>query len=436
MIQSEFSTLPVYSENEEVKRQRRETIVDHPHTLAIDETIKSLKFRELIEFAKKVELQNLDSSSIRKIVDNLNDRIAIKQKKYCSQVGGILKVKGALCNGLAKRGFHTTATEAQQVVDHLLLLIQKMEDLQKLPSRTPSKESLLSDVGSLSDEALQSFSSSEPIVYIKGETKTQDLVPTEKHVLGKGKSGRVHQHLTKASLVVKKSIQDLGHEYEIGARLNHPNLVRVYRLYIKHYQDQDSPKPDKYKLVMRKINGSTISKYYGGEEKISDEIVKRLIQQAEDCCLYLFDQGIAWGDVNNGNIFINHKGNLMLADFGHWHSFPNSQAKTLQLLMGAMEIVGWIVKSSNLRVDNQKHPEEEKGVIFPKVFFGEQLNYPQILSFFGANIYDSKPWMQRIKAKMEHMNDQGMKKFLQSYFAQVLLNFNQIHISPKPEEFT
>ncbi len=69
---------------------------------------------------------------------------------------------------------------------------------------------------------------------------------------------------------------------------------------------------------MDKIVGTKCSGYYQGNvDKLSLEEVCKTLQQAKECCLYLFEKRVAWSDLNKGNIFITTAGkNLMLCDLG------------------------------------------------------------------------------------------------------------------------
>lgn len=260
----------------------------------------------------------------------------------------------------------------------------------------------------------------QPIVYTQGITKTKDIIPAKKERLGKGHSSQVFEHRYNESLVIKKSGHSLEKEYEIGLFLDHPHLVKMRRLYLKQY-----PTKTKYKLVIDKIHGQTISRYYRGSKKLSNEIVNKLFSQVLDCCLYLFKQKVGWADVNDGNIYVLDKeNNLMLADFDKWRVIEDSKLRAWQLLLGSMEIVGWIVRSSSqLAVNN--HFQLESEILFPQEFFEEKIDLTQILSIFGITLYAKTPWFQKIQDKITSMNDNEIMQFFIDYFNNVNKNFNR-----------
>lgn len=250
----------------------------------------------------------------------------------------------------------------------------------------------------------------EPILYKRGEGK--NLV-SDKY-LGKGvTSNKVYEHVDNPKLAVKATGL---HEYEIGANLEHPNLAKTHHLYMSDEAAQERfPRGN---MVMDKIEGKTINKYYINKEPISKEQTIKALSQARDCCGYLFDQDVYWCDVNDGNIFIEEKtGDLKIIDFGGWNREDDPKNKGLYLLLGAMEVSGWLLKISEARGDYRG--------LFPKKLFGKELNLGQIVTARDAPLY-SDPLKKGEKIekafmkKTEKMDDHEIKEFLMNYFDLVI----------------
>jgi serine/threonine protein kinase len=161
--------------------------------------------------------------------------------------------------------------------------------------------------------------------YTKGETKTRDLIPTDKQCLGQGAFGEVFGHGKNPELVVKKSSVSMVHDFEIASAIDHPNVVKVHNLFIKQYPNGKT----KYKLVMDKINAPQL--YRCQQINLPSKTILQLMKQAKDCCLYLFDHNILWQDVHGGNTYYDSKKKqLIVADFGLWKKslFPVIQMRT------------------------------------------------------------------------------------------------------------
>lgn len=250
------------------------------------------------------------------------------------------------------------------------------------------------------------------IHYNKGQKKTSSLIPTENYPIGKGGYGTVYEHKYNENLVVKKSEQDLTNEFFMGFRLNHPTLVKSNELYVKHYKNGSS----KYKMVMNKIDGKELTQYFRGYYQLSMEETKQAFEQAKNCCLYLYDKKIAWGDVNNGNIFFtNTNRNLQICDFGAWSKIEDSDERVMQLFLGAAEIAGWLIKSSFIREDGIDSEKEAK-VQFPVKYFNTQ-PIKQILSIID---YTKKEWFVNNSKNVKLMSDDQKKEWLADYFDVVL----------------
>jgi hypothetical protein len=73
------------------------------------------------------------------------------------------------------------------------------------------------------------------ISYNKGEAKSSHFAPIGK-MIGFGLQGRVYEYQNQSHLAVKKSSDGLSREHDVGTSLNHPNIVKMGRLFIKEYR--------------------------------------------------------------------------------------------------------------------------------------------------------------------------------------------------------
>jgi serine/threonine protein kinase len=179
--------------------------------------------------------------------------------------------------------------------------------------------------------------------YKKGETKTSDLVPTTKVLLGRGAFGDVFIHRNNPDLVVKKTRTSQISDFTIAKRLDHPNIVKIHQLFVKCYPQG----PKKYKLVMDRIYGEHLCKSYGA--KLPPETILGLMRQAKDCCLYLYDQGIHWADMHGENTYYDKIAQkLIVADFGFWSQTATPERTASHNIGEARRLLRNILAASTL----------------------------------------------------------------------------------------
>lgn len=261
----------------------------------------------------------------------------------------------------------------------------------------------------------------EPIRYQKEANGAPHIVPKNKgKLLGQGCWSKVYEHRDKPELAIK--VIPSAFEYNKGAMLNHPVLAKSKELFIKEYPDN---RPDKYKLVMEKVVGKKITSFQDSDDTIPKETAIKLIEQAKECCTYLFQSGVYWSDVNDGNIIIeNETENLRLIDFGYWGIQDSSEERVKRLLLGAMELTTWIVgNSACVKKNGCKDDGKKKEIVFPKKFFNEQLLYDQIITVKFIDWEHN--WMRKIATKLKKMNENQMEAFISSYFDNVIANLKK-----------
>jgi hypothetical protein len=196
---------------------------------------------------------------------------------------------------------------------------------------------------------LQTANSPSVITYKKGEAKTRTLVPTIKEqnggLLGKGCIGKVYIHRNNHQLVVKKSKEDLTHEFELGYQLSHRCIAKTEKLFIKLYEGGLK----KFKLVRERIEGTRLNSIIKNKApKLSPEITLQLLLDAKDTVGYLFDNKAVWADLQPKNIFVTQEKHLKFYDLGTWWWEENSTNRAQKLLLGAIELVFWINLSTSV----------------------------------------------------------------------------------------
>lgn len=205
--------------------------------------------------------------------------------------------------------------------------------------------------------------------YINGEERTRNIVPSGSKI-GSGSLSEVFEHRYCKSLVIKKSTwveAKLENEYEVGRKLKHPNLVEIVGLVKKIYRDeQENILSVKYKLILKKIEGATLHAInlnpLKSENLFTNKKVSKLFEQAKDLCLYLYDSGILWADLNPSNIYISSTENLVVGDLGAWGASTHPGAKATHLTSSANSLLTLIVNSCSVIAPSLNDSEQESKV--------------------------------------------------------------------------
>lgn len=432
--------------------QGAQKVTDKRHTIAeTNLSIISKKIQTLIEKVVALKL-NFDASIehaiknfhkiIVKITRNLKSRrvecgeiSAQKQKPVKERVHFSDKVQ--ICE--FKRDEHATKVKSAVSIKPSN---EKNSPTAARTAKNPSIEKNYTDkevesVVERSNEVLSKIQISPITSYEKGKEKTRMFVPTIKKNISSGGIFNIgvfvldKEKLLKenpnspllqlnSELVVKKAMGEMYNEFEIGNTLNHPNIVHSHALFEKKIIGNNTERV-KHKIVMDKVNGTPLTTHFKRREKLPREVVEKLLESAKETCLYLFDKRVKWCDVNDGNIFVEEgTQSLKILDFGAWDREEDLAKLTYGLMLGSMEVVGWMLKSSHLYSEGRNR-RDIFPVLYPDSLIGIDLKPPQILSIAGE-IYRDLPIGKTIESAIqESANDpEKLKEYLASYFDQVL----------------
>ena len=157
-----------------------------------------------------------------------------------------------------------------------------------------------------------------------------------KELIGTGSTSEVwlgyHQHLAERKVAIKvlmahdrDSVARFGREANIAARLQHPNVVRVF----DHGQYNGF-----HCTMLEYIEGGALTRLIekGGKLPLADALA--LFRQAATALDYAHALGVIHRDVSPGNILVEQKtGRALLTDFGIARE-PSSQITTVNVVMG------------------------------------------------------------------------------------------------------
>jgi serine/threonine protein kinase len=104
-------------------------------------------------------------------------------------------------------------------------------------------------------------------------------------------------------------IDSLNREFEVGYKLEHPNIVR----YVDRGTDEHGPY-----IIIEYIDGINLFEYKQQHLGLSESEIKRLSLQLLDAMGYLHSHQVYHSDIKPDNIIITRRGaNTRLIDFGH-----------------------------------------------------------------------------------------------------------------------
>ena len=185
-----------------------------------------------------------------------------------------------------------------------------------------------------------------------GEVETKHFGISADTFLKEGNYGSLFVNKFDTSRLIKKSCSEtLINEYAVGKKIDHPNFMKVYRLFKKVYIGKNGKEVKcKYKLEIERISGRTLEDLWSSEKidrgfylKLTDALCKGII--------YLNHQKIAWDDLNTDNIMKNDDGEIKFIDFGLYVEEMDDAIRVKSSLKNYHNLVKYIMKHHQMSVD-------------------------------------------------------------------------------------
>lgn len=289
-------------------------------------------------------------------------------------------------------------------------IIKLNKKLSKIDLRTDEKH----DVKVIKEARIADKHTNKIIHYNKNVERTATLIPTKKDSqLGSGGTGTVLVSREDENRAVKKAVNvSLENEYEIGQVVSqNPLFVQTHNLYIKHYDEYDTI----HKLELERVHGRALTGYYQNfDVKLKKQTALNALESLKEGIEFLYDENIAWLDINDGNILVTNEGTIKICDYQYWEKQEDKNVLTKKLLVGSMEITGWVLKSSFLRYQSKK---SVANIQFPSSFFDRKINIPSQIISLRTN-YDGD-WLNNLNIN-GLKTDKARKEFLIKYIDAVI----------------
>lgn len=128
--------------------------------------------------------------------------------------------------------------------------------------------------------------------------------------------------LHKEALENEKVVKKFFHEAMILARLDHPNITKLFEFFPDH---------DAYAIVMEFIEGTTLKELVGSYSgPMPYGKAMSICRQILDAFAYAHENGIIHRDIKPGNIMIDKNGSVKIMDFGiaKFSSIVSSETRT------------------------------------------------------------------------------------------------------------
>jgi Flp pilus assembly protein TadD/tRNA A-37 threonylcarbamoyl transferase component Bud32 len=149
------------------------------------------------------------------------------------------------------------------------------------------------------------------------------------------------------------------------ARLNHPNVVGVYDF---------GKAGDFYYLIMEYVDGMNLRQLEQARKRLSPEEALAIVPKICDALQYAHDEDIVHRDIKPGNILIDTKGRVKIADFG-LAKLVGKQAENFQLTQARMMLGTPQYMAPEQFADPQKVDHRADiyslGVVFYEMLTGE-----------------------------------------------------------------
>ena len=113
--------------------------------------------------------------------------------------------------------------------------------------------------------------------------------------------------MNKCDIMEQQLEQQLQREISIQARLNHPNILKLYT----YFHDDN-----RVYLVLEFAAQGELCKVIKHVGRFSDRLASRITRQLIDALQYCHERSIIHRDLKSENILLDHWGNIKLSDFG------------------------------------------------------------------------------------------------------------------------
>src|SRR3954463_9037817 len=131
-----------------------------------------------------------------------------------------------------------------------------------------------------------------------------------------------------ARLAVDKEFVDrFEHEARIAAKLEHPNIVPIYRV------GRAGPNGEVIYFVMKLLRGQSLSAVLRERGKLETGDVRRILMETASALGYAAKRSVVHRDIKPDNIMLDSEGRCVVTDFGIAKS-PGGQQTTAGLSLG------------------------------------------------------------------------------------------------------
>ncbi|TKR86495.1 hypothetical protein L596_011079 [Steinernema carpocapsae] len=137
-----------------------------------------------------------------------------------------------------------------------------------------------------------------------GFARCYELIKREGPMLTDHVAGKV---ISKNNLTKKNSREKISQEIDIHKKLNHPHVVKM----MTHFED-----PNNLFIILELCESSSLMELQKRRKFVSEEEARYFLGQIVDGCAYLHQLSIIHRDLKLGNLFLNHRMQVKIGDFG------------------------------------------------------------------------------------------------------------------------
>jgi serine/threonine protein kinase len=105
-------------------------------------------------------------------------------------------------------------------------------------------------------------------------------------------------------------VQRFEHEARTAAKLEHPNIVPIYRV------GRAGPNGDVIYFVMKLLRGQSLSAVLAERKKLDPSVVRRILVETASALHYAAKRSVVHRDIKPDNIMLDSEGRCVITDFG------------------------------------------------------------------------------------------------------------------------